>query len=274
MIGTLLVRGMAVGVVAGLLSFGVAKVFGEPEVDSAIAFEAQMEAAEHADAAAAPAAGETTAQSEGDMANMSEPAGAGHDHEEDLVSRGVQSTIGLLTAVVVYGASFGGLFALVYAFAQGRIGGVGPRGLSALLALAAFITIVLVPVLKYPANPPAVGDPATIGSRTGLYLSMLVISIGAMSSAILFGRGFAAKHGLWTGAIAGSAIFIAVVAIAQLLLPDINEVPNDFPAVVLWRFRISALGMQAVMWTTIGLLFGYLTERSLQVRTHMLRPAH
>jgi len=44
----------------------------------------------------------------------------------------------------------------------------------ALLALAAFITIALVPMLKYPANPPAVGNPDTIGPRTGLYLSMLV----------------------------------------------------------------------------------------------------
>lgn len=35
-------RGMLVGVVAGLLAFGVAKVFGEPQVDRAIAFEVQF----------------------------------------------------------------------------------------------------------------------------------------------------------------------------------------------------------------------------------------
>jgi hypothetical protein len=40
MIKTLLVRGMAVGIVAGLLAFGFSSLFGEPSVDRAIAFEA------------------------------------------------------------------------------------------------------------------------------------------------------------------------------------------------------------------------------------------
>jgi predicted cobalt transporter CbtA len=273
MIKSLLVRGMAVGVVAGLLAFGFGKVFGEPQVDRAIAFETQMDAAK--DAAVKADAG-IQSQDMAAMPGMKADADAnGHDHgDEALVSRHVQSTWGLLTGTLVYGGSFGGLLALVYAFALGRIGGVGPRGLAALLALAGFIAIVLVPDLKYPANPPAVGLPETIGSRTGFFLSMLVISIGAMISAVLVGRGYAAKHGLWNGALAGGALFIVIVGIAQLLLPEINEVPSDFPAVVLWRFRIASLGIQAVLWTTMGLLFGYLTERSLQQERRVLRPAH
>jgi hypothetical protein len=58
-----------------------------------------------------------------------------------------------------------------------------------------------------------------------------------------------------------------------MLLPDVQEVPDQFPAVVLWRFRVANLGIQAVIWTTMGLLFGYLTERSLQVGRAVLRPA-
>jgi hypothetical protein len=48
-------------------------------------------------------------------------------------------------------------------------------------------------------------------------------------------------------------------------MPAINEVPKEFPAVVLWRFRIASMGAQLIMWTTIGLLFGALTERSLSL---------
>jgi Probable cobalt transporter subunit (CbtA) len=48
---------------------------------------------------------------------------------------------------------------------------------------------------------------------------------------------------------------------AQVVLPDINEVPADFPAVVLWKFRMTSLGVQALMWTTLGLVFGTLAER-------------
>ena len=277
MIRNLLVRGMAVGVVAGLLVFCVAKIFGEPQVDRAIAFEGQMEAAKQA----APADTQSTdGQSGAAMASMpgmatdGDHAADGHDHEEEQVSRDVQSTAGLLTAVVVYGASFGGLFALVYAFLLGRIGGVSPRGLAALLALAGFITIALVPDIKYPANPPAVGDPSTIGERTGLYLSMIVVSVGSMVAAVLLGRSLVAKHGLWTASIFGGLLFVVVVAIAQLILPSINEVPANFSADLLWRFRVASLGMHAVMWATLGLLFGYLTERSLQHASHSLRPAH
>jgi predicted cobalt transporter CbtA len=53
------------------------------------------------------------------------------------------------------------------------------------------------------------------------------------------------------------------VTIAYLVLPGVNEVPRDFPAAVLWRFRLASLGTQAVLWATLGLVFGALTERSL-----------
>jgi predicted cobalt transporter CbtA len=280
MIKTLLVRGMAVGIVAGLLAFGFSSLFGEPSVDRAIAFEAKLDAAKDA-AENTAASGDTSRDAMAGMTMSAEVAMShdedahAHDHgDEELVSRHVQKTYGLLTGTLVYGAAFGGLFALVYAFALGRIGGVSPRGLAALLALAGFICIILVPQIKYPANPPAVGDPGTIGSRTGFYLSMLVISIGAMTSAVLVGRGFVAKHGLWTASLVGGALFIAIVTVAQLILPAIDEVPAGFPADVLWRFRIASLGMHAVIWATIGLLFGYLTERSLQRDRRILRAAH
>jgi hypothetical protein len=257
---------MIVGVIAGVLGFGMAYIFGEPQVDRAIGFEEQMAKAEAT--APAPADANTSMAA---MPGMDASQGGGE--EEELVSRPVQSTWGLLTATVVYGASFGGIFALVYAFALGRFTGVSPRGLAALLALAAFITIVVAPALKYPANPPAVGNPDTIGPRTGLYLAMIVISIGAMISAILVGRGLYRKNGLWTAVLGGGALYVGVVLIAQLILPDVQEVPDNFPALVLWRFRMANLGIQAVLWTTMGLLFGYLTERSFQASRAVLRPA-
>jgi predicted cobalt transporter CbtA len=60
-----------------------------------------------------------------------------------------------------------------------------------------------------------------------------------------------------------AAAFIVLVTIGCLALPGVNEVPKDFPAVVLWRFRLASLGTQAVLWAALGLVFGALTERSL-----------
>ncbi|SDK12605.1 Uncharacterized membrane protein, predicted cobalt tansporter CbtA [Pseudomonas delhiensis] len=239
MTGKLLLRGMLVGVLAGLLVFAFAFVFGEPQVDRAIAFEEQMSALHEA------------AEATG---------GAAHDHEEELVSREVQASFGLLTGVVVYGAAMGGLFALVFAYALGRTGRLGPRALSALLALAAFVALYLVPSLKYPANPPSVGDPESIRQRTALFFLMIALSIAAAVIALNLARRLLAEHGAWTGAIAGMAVYLGICAAAGLLFPAVREVPADFPADLLWQFRLVSLGIQAILWTTVGLVFGWWME--------------
>jgi hypothetical protein len=163
---------------------------------------------------------------------------------------------------VVYCTAFGGLFALVFAAANGRVGNCSPRAVAALLAGAGFVAVYLVPVLKYPANPPSVGQPDTIGHRTALYFAMMLVSVAAMVGAVMLRNALARRHGAWSAALTAGAGYLVVVFAAQLLLPAINEVPEVFPAVVLWNFRIASLGMQAVMWTTLGLLFGWLTERA------------
>ncbi len=236
MVGNLLLRGMLVGILAGILAFGFAKIYGEPQVDRAIAFEEQ------------------TAQA------------AGEAPEPEIVSRATQASFGLLTGVLVYGASMGGLFSLVFAYTYGRVSNLGPRGTAAVLALAAFVAIVLVPNIKYPANPPSVGNPDTIGARTELFFVMLVISIAALAAAVALARRLWAQYGAWNATIIAGLAFIAVIAVAQYALPTINEVPENFSADLLWRFRTAALGIQVVLWTTIGLVFGAVVERSFAGR--------
>jgi predicted cobalt transporter CbtA len=131
------------------------------------------------------------------------------------------------------------------------------------LAGASFIAIYVVPFLKYPANPPSVGNPDTIGYRTELYFGMIVISIVAMIAAVNLGRALSKRLGNWNAALAGGAVFIVLVAIAAALLPTINEVPAEFPAALLWQFRTVAFALQLVLWSGLGLLFGELTQRSL-----------
>ncbi len=246
MVRTLLVRGMLVGIVAGLLSFGFLKVYGEPQVDRAIAFETQQDEAKAA-----------AEKAKGPHMHMSD------EDEPELVSRPVQAGLGLLTAVMVYSVAFGGLFGLAFAFAYGRLpGALTPQAVAALLAATGFIAIYLVPNLKYPANPPSVGDPETIGARTALYFVMIAISLAAMVGAAALKRLFADRLGEWNANLAVAACYIVIVAVAALLLPAVNEVPDEFPAVVLWKFRIASLGAQFIMWATLGLLFGALTQRA------------
>jgi predicted cobalt transporter CbtA len=244
MVRSLLVRGMLVGIVAGLLCFCFLKVYGEPQVDRAIAFETQQEEAK---AAAEKANGMA-------MPDADDP---------ELVSRGVQAGVGLFVAVLVYCTAFGGLFGLAYAFAYGRFpAALTPQALSALLAVTGFIAIYLVPNLKYPANPPAVGNPDTIGIRTTLYFIMIAVSLVAMVATVRLKRWLVPGFGAWNATLIAAASYIVLMAIAGFLLPVVNEVPDTFPAVVLWRFRVASMGAQLITWATIGLLFGALTQRA------------
>jgi predicted cobalt transporter CbtA len=228
---TLLVRGMLVGIVAGLLVFAFARLVGEPQVERAIAFETSMDKAK------------------------------GDAPEPEMVSRKVQRSIGLLTGVVVYGAAVGGLFGLVFAFAYGRVGIADPRALSALLAAVGFVTVVLVPSLKYPANPPSVGNPETIGIRTAAFFLLIAFSVATAVLAIQVGRRLNLRYGVWNSSLMAGALFVIIMSVISHLLPEIDEVPPGFPVTLMWRFRIAALEIQGVMWATLGLLFGWLTER-------------
>lgn len=228
---TLLVRGMLAGLGAGVLAFVFAYLVGEGPVDAAIAFE---------------------------EANSHEHGG------EELVSRSLQSTAGLATGVLVFGVAIGGIAALAFCFTLGRIGRFGARATAGLTALGGFLLAYLVPILKYPANPPAVGNPDTLDKRTTLFVLMIALSVLLGVAAILLGRRLAPAWGNWNASIAAGVAFVAVVAVAMVVLPSSENTPKGFPATDLWEFRLASIGLQAVLWAAFGLLFGFLAERVLE----------
>jgi predicted cobalt transporter CbtA len=233
----LLVRGMLAGLLAALLAVLFARLVGEPQVDLAITFEDA-----HARA-------------------------MGMAQDAELVSRAVQKSLGLLTAIVLYGSALGGLFSIIFTLCYGRVAVLGPRTLALLLAIAAFAAVTLAPALKYPPNPPGVGLPGTIDYRTQTYFAMLVFSVVGLLIAGFAGRKLMPRFGVLNGVLAAVGAYILIVAGLILAMPTINEVPSDFPANVLWNFRIASLGIQVVLWSAIGVIFGLLAE-------HRLRAAH
>jgi hypothetical protein len=230
---SLLIRGMLAGLAAGVLAYAFARVFGEPQVQHAIDFEDHLAKLHH------------------------EPAHA------ELVSRGTQRSLGLLTGCLFMGVALGGIFSLAFAYAYGRIGNMSPRLTALVLAGAAYLTVVLVPFTKYPANPPAVGNPDTIDRRTILFILMVAISVLAAIGAFRVWRSGARRLGDWNAALIAGAVFLAAIGAAELLLPPVHETPAGFPADVLYRFRLASLGTNLTLWTTVGLGFGAAAERLL-----------
>jgi hypothetical protein len=223
---------MLAGLAAGVLALVVAYVLGEPNVDKAISFEEAHS----------------------------------HEHEMEVVSRSLQSTAGLATGVLVYGVAFGGIGALAFSFALGRVGRFGPRATALLLSGCALLAVYVVPFLKYPANPPSVGSPDTIGKRTTLYFLMMLLGVLLAVAAAILGKRLAPRLGTWWATVAAVVAFTVVIGLAYQFLPVVNEVPKGFPATLLWRFRLSALAIQTTLWAGFGLVFGELAERLLNPR--------
>lgn len=242
-----LVTGLLVGLFAGVLTFAVANVFGEPSIDTAIALEE------------AGAADEAAPADDGHSHSHGEEAEAGEDAGTE-VSRGTQKTWGLATALVIVGPALGGLVGLASAFAMGRIRRLSPTQSTALVALLGFVSFALVPFAKYPATPPAVGDGETIGARTGYYFAFLVVSVLAMIAAVLLGRMLLSSLRTVEAVAVAAAAYALVVVVVGHLMPTVNEV-GDFPGDTLWFFRRASLITLATMWALIGVGMTALVSR-------------
>src|SRR5687768_16511547 len=167
---TFLVQGLVAGLLAGIAAFVVAYTVGEPQVDRAIALE------EAAGATAADGHDHTHTDDPADDA----AAGHSHDDEDAVVTRATQSTLGLATGTLAIGVVLGGLTGLLAAVGLGRLGGLRPAASTALVALLGAVSFSIVPFLKYPATPPAVGSGETIDNRTALYFGFLAVSVLAV----------------------------------------------------------------------------------------------
>lgn len=239
MVSRFLRRGMAAGLLAGLLAGVFAFFLGEPAVDGAIQIE-EVAAAE--------------------VQSHDEAAG-GHGEEEELVSRSTQK-VGLFFATGLFGVTVGGIFGIAFAYFRGLMASENDWYRSLLLAGALFAGVFLIPFLKYPANPPTVGDPATIGTRTVAYFAMVLLSLLVVLAAwyaarVFRRRGISAPIRQLTVGV-GVLVAVGVMLVALPEAPD----PGGFPSGLLWSFRISSLGTQVVFWAGLGIIFGLLCERA------------
>lgn len=217
-----LLRGLLAGAVAGLITGVAALLLAAPTVDAAIALE-----------------------------------GAGG---EELFSRTTQKA-GLVLGLVLVGVALGVLFALTYRALPADVR-ARPWHRSLSVALAGFTALYLVPFLRYPANPPGVGDESTLDARTSAYLLCLALGVAVVSGGFALLRSLA-RHGVppWQrqGGVAVGALL--VVGAVYSLLPATAPL-GDVPAGLVWDFRVRSLGVQALLYASLGASFGVLAERA------------
>jgi predicted cobalt transporter CbtA len=194
-----------------------------------------------------------------------EEAGAGAEARQEhaeVFSRGTQLLGGFLGTVVA-GVLLAVVFAAVYGLVRHRLPGRTDLARVAVLAAIGFGIFALLPAVKIPANPPAVGDPATVETRTAIYGAVLlcgIVSAMLVSALVSLLRSRSASP----GATAAAAVLVTAVllALVLVLVPDNPDaIAADVPASVVWDFRIASLGQLTVLWTTLGLTGGWLLDR-------------
>lgn len=237
-----LIRGLMAGLLAGFAAFAIAYVVGEPHVDSAIAIEESGAQADHH----GDAGGATPAHSHGDAVAA--------------VSRQDQSTWGLATGTVTIGVTIGGAIALVAAGVMGRIGTLAPATSTALVGAIGYVSVALIPFLKYPATPPAVGDGETIGQRTILYFTFVLISVVAAAACAVLATKLLDSRGTQSAVLIGTGTYGAVMALAGTLMPAVDEI-GDFPGDVLWDFRLASLATLTALWAAATIALTALIRR-------------
>jgi hypothetical protein len=222
-------RGLLAGAGGGLLAGAFGFLLAEPVMDRAVKLEAARSAA----------AGERTVET---------------------FSRHTQH-VGFVVATLAVGLALGVLFAVTHDLLERFAPAADPWGRALRLGGAGFFGLSLVPYLRYPSNPPGVGDPATIDSRAHLWTVSLVIGLVGAAFAALITRGLR-ERGVRASLrqLAAVGVLAATVGLTFVLPP--NTDPILAPVHLIWQFRLLSLATLVLLWGGLAAGYGLLGERA------------
>ena len=168
---------------------------------------------------------------------------------------------GEIAAGAILGTSLGALFGIVFVYSRSLLLHSDSNVKKALiLAGIMWFVLFLIPALKYPANPPAVGDPDTIYYRESLYIGLLAISgFSALGLALLY-RVLGNRTNNKNRIIIVPVIYAAIMVGAFLVLPP-NPDKITVPVDLVQGFRIASAFTMTIFWGLLGITLGAFWDR-------------
>jgi predicted cobalt transporter CbtA len=159
---------------------------------------------------------------------------------------------GKIVAGTNLGLSIGSLFGIVFAYTHSSVPGSNNKKKALIVAGIMWFVLFLMPALKYPANPPAVGDPETIYYRQSLYVAFLAISgFSTLGLAFLYRK----MGALNIKKAIIPAAYAAIISGAYLAMPA-NPDPINAPMDLLMGFRITSAITISMFRGLLGVIFG------------------
>ncbi|MGD8300391.1 MAG: CbtA family protein [Nitrosopumilaceae archaeon] len=162
---------------------------------------------------------------------------------------------GQILAGVILGTSIGALFGIVFALSRNSLPGNNDVKKALILAGIMWLTIYFIPFLKYPANPPTVGDAETVVLRGILYLSFIAISGFAAVGFYKLSKIFEGKR-----KIISLIGYVSLISAIFFIMPD-NPDEVTAPLDLVEGFRIMSVLGVSTFWITMGLVLGFLWTR-------------
>lgn len=225
LVGITLSSGVIAGIILAFLNLGIV----EPTIDKAIALEVQKQV------------------SAGENVNMSE-----------LIDYRYWQKAGAFAGGAIYGAGLSALFGVIFVFARNKLPGKNNKQKAMFLAAIMWFVLFLMVALKYPANPPAVGDPETIYYRETLYIGYIMISgLAALGMSVIW-----IKTRINSKKIIIPLMYAVIMVTAYVIMPpnpDKIEISMD----LIQTFRILTAITIGVFWGILGIMFGSLWDKFL-----------
>ncbi len=161
---------------------------------------------------------------------------------------------GSIVAGAMLGASTGALFGLVFAYSKKSLPGNSDIKKALILAVIMWAVLYFIPFLKYPADPPTVGEPDTITFRATTYALFVALSgFGAISFSMLYKK-MKSKKFL---AFVGYAGFIGITFVVMPSNPDPINTSMD----LVNGFRIISASTMTAYWIANGIILGWMWKK-------------
>lgn len=220
-----IVSGAIAGIILGLINLALV----EPYLDKAIGIEVQN----------AIEAGETVDPQEQDNYRFWQKGGE-------------------IFAGAVFGMAFGSLLGIVFVFGRKLISGSNIKK-AMIFSGILWLVIFMLPLIKYPANPPTVGDPETIEYRQLLYISFIFISgISALVLSILYNKMTTKSPTIKISIVSG--IYAGIMIVSFIAMPS-NPDEITAPIDLVNGFRLASMFTMTTFWIVLGITFGILWEK-------------
>jgi predicted cobalt transporter CbtA len=170
---------------------------------------------------------------------------------------------GEMAAGTILGVSLAALFGIVFVYSRSSILPHSNSNTKKAIVLAGIMwfVLLLIPAIKYPANPPAVGDPETIYYRESLYIGFLLISgFCAFALGYVYKKLQNKKISTKSAIAITVLIYTAIMTAAYLGLPA-NPDKLPAPMDLIQGFRIASTFTMSIFWGLLGIIFGLFWDR-------------